>query len=296
LFSRTSLHRHSNHDLENDTNHHEDMVVQMVNRVLQVLEQSPPDHDTNNDNDNNDNGDDDSDDVEKKDDMNGINGEWVWIQRALELWIDWLSTPHTRLFLKPYLQSRHVGIRCRRAFYTWPTSAAGGDGAGLCTFGKLVQTLQGYLTFPVVIGQVTSSTSLLSTTTSLLKHVPWTPAQQASEYHGRIAMLQKLVHRHYALECPELLHAGVAYLASSSSHSSMSHADSYLTKLVQQSLSHDQLIDLCHRLRLFHFVRQRRYGVSSTLWCHGRSGLHGIGNARRGWTRFDGSCQPQRWW
>lgn len=139
---------------------------------------------------------------------------WTYLFRSFELLIDLLSTVSTRQYLVTYLDSIHFAVRCQRAT------------RGKKTCNRLLQQLlvrvYKLLAFPLKNGQAMSKPDLVSV------------------YHLRATVVQKMCHRHYPDDVPDIIFAGVGILCTGGTN----------LRRASGGLSDEKLLDLLHRLRL----------------------------------------------
>lgn len=139
----------------------------------------------------------------------------IYLPRSLDLMIDLLSAFDTRQFMVLYLDSIHFAVRCKLALKEVPRNTH-----------RLVQHLltRAYrlLGFPVRSDKT-----------------PLSKEQTVSVYHSRASIVQKLCHRYYADDLPEVVYAGVGLLCNGK----------YLPRAMG-GLEDDKVLDLLHRLRL----------------------------------------------
>ena len=152
--------------------------------------------------------------IEKANDEEDLTQEeWLLLQRSLELLIDLLSSSETREHLVHYLNATHFVIRSKVT--KWHTQNH-----------RLVQQLLGrvenMIQFPVR-GQQTNISK----------------ADVISMYHERATVLQKLCHRHYPDELPEVIYAGVGLLCNGSH-----------LKRAMAALTDGQVWDIVYRMRI----------------------------------------------
>lgn len=135
----------------------------------------------------------------------------AYLNRSLELLIDLLSAFDTRQFFVLYLDSIHFTVRCKLAVVKAPRLVK-----------HLLTRVYGLVDFPVR-GDKT----------------PLSKEQVVTSYHARASIFQKLCHRYYAEELPEVIYAGVGLLCNGT----------YLPRAMS-GLEDDKILDLLHRLRL----------------------------------------------
>ncbi|KAI2504266.1 Intron-binding protein aquarius N-terminus [Fragilaria crotonensis] len=157
----------------------------------------------------------------------------MYLHRSLELLIDFLSAFDTRQFFIIFLDAIHFPVRCKLAIKEVPR-----------TTHRLVQHLLArafsLLNFPVQSDKT-----------------PLSKEQTVSIYHARASIVQKLSHRYYAEDLPEVVHAGVGLLCNGK----------YLPQAFG-GLDDHKLLDLLHRLRLVDkdiFVGGREYMMAILL-------------------------------
>jgi intron-binding protein aquarius len=160
--------------------------------------------------------------------------EWTFLHRALELLIDLLSSVPTRTHLIPYLHAIHFAIKCRRALGTSRYSRA--DEHMFLTQ-QLLERVTVLLEFPVpqeVDPDGSKDNDGSGSGCSL------TAVQVRDEYYRRATILQKMCHRYYAVELPDVIYAGVGLLCS---------GGPYLRQAVG-GFVHGNLTELLHKMRL----------------------------------------------
>jgi hypothetical protein len=151
------------------------------------------------------------------DNKNLSQDEWLLLTRSLELLIDLLSLSVTREHLVPYLEAIHFYVQCKLL-----SNSKKNDSQNYRLVQQLLSRIQKLLQFPIR-GQ----------------HTAMSEADVVSMYHERATILQKLCHRHYPQELPEVIYAGVGLLCNGS----------YL-KRAMAALTDDQVWDLVHRMRI----------------------------------------------
>lgn len=139
----------------------------------------------------------------------------AYIHRSLELLIDILSAFDTREFIMMFLDSIHFAVRCQLALKEVPRVAHR-------LVRQLLSRVYSLLQFPVRNDKT-----------------PLSKEQVVSIYQSRASIVQKLCHRYYADDLPEVVYAGVGLLCNSK----------YLPNAMG-GLEDDKLVDLLHRLRL----------------------------------------------
>jgi intron-binding protein aquarius len=154
----------------------------------------------------------------------------AYILRSLELLIDMLSAFDTREFIMLYLDSIHFAVRCQLALKEAPRVAHR-------LVRQLLSRVYSLLQFPVRIDKT-----------------PLSKEEIVSAYHSRASIVQKLCHRYYADDLPEVVYAGVGLLCNGK----------YLPNAMG-GLDEDKLVDLLHRLRLVDrndFAGNREYALA----------------------------------
>ena len=149
-------------------------------------------------------------------DENLSQQEWQLLTRSLELLIDLLSSSVTREHLVPYLDATHFCVRCKMLSYNKS------DSQNHLLVQQLLHRIQKLVQFPIR-GQ----------------HTAMSKADVISMYHERATVLQKLCHRHYPEQLPEVIYAGVGLLCNGS----------YL-KRAMGGLTDEQVWDIVHRMRI----------------------------------------------
>jgi len=139
--------------------------------------------------------------------------EWLLLQRSLELLIDLLSSSTTREHLVPYLNAIHFSVRCK---------LNKNDSQNHRLVQQLLGRSQKLIQFPIRGA-----------------HAAMSRADVISMYHERANILQKLCHRHYPEQLPEVIYAGVGLLCNGS----------YL-KRAMGALTDEQLWDVVYRMRI----------------------------------------------
>ena len=172
---------------------------------------------------------DNDDDTDEGDEKKSRLSEWKFLHRALELLLDLVTftATITSCCLAPYLQAMHLTVRCRLAI---GTAAASRAAPNMLLTQQLLERLSRQLQ------QVLMATT--STTTggapAANSHV-----QIRSLYHARASILQKMCHRHYAQELPDVIYSGVGLLCQAS----------FLREALG-GLEDHKLLELLHRMRL----------------------------------------------
>ena len=147
---------------------------------------------------------------------------WNFIYRSFEMMIDLLSTIHTRLFLIPYLDSIHFGVRCRLAVghhFALPEK--------IRLIQQLLARINRLLAFPIQ--------------DATQKHL--SKVDVVSMYHARASTLQKMAYRHYPRQLQQVTYASVGLLCAPPKK------NSYLERSFV-GFSDLDLQSLLHKLRL----------------------------------------------
>jgi hypothetical protein len=182
------------------------------------------------------NGSDDDDEHDNDENKNGSARsdnkivEWTFLHRALELLIDLLSSVPTRTNLIPFLHAIHFSIKCRRALGTSVYSRAD---AYMFLTQQLLERVTVLVEFPVP-QEVNRGNSSAASGCSL------TAVQVRDEYYRRATILQKMCHRYYDEQLPDVIYAGVGLLCS---------GGPYLRQAVG-GFSDKDLLELLHKMRL----------------------------------------------
>jgi intron-binding protein aquarius len=137
-----------------------------------------------------------------------------FLAATMQLTIDLLSNPTTRRFMRPYIISKHISVKCKISTLFQRSSL----------FKQLVQTLQYLETFP--IEDISTS--------------PLSQSDMAAKYHERANILQKMCLRHYPDELSDFIYAGVGMVSK----------EEFLRKNLNRIVDTNVLLDLAHRLRL----------------------------------------------
>lgn len=146
-----------------------------------------------------------------------------FLAAMLQLTVDLLSNPTTRRFLKPYIISRHISVKCKISSLIQRSNL----------FMQMVQSLKNLEDFP--IDEVSSS--------------PLSQAELTAKYHGRAHILQKICLRHYPDELYDVIYAGVGLICK----------EDFLRKNFHRIVDTNVLIDIAHRLRLLD-KNEEKYG------------------------------------
>lgn len=144
--------------------------------------------------------------------------EWLLLTRSLELLIDLLSSSVTREHLIPYLEAIHFVVRCKLL-----SNKKKSDSQNHRLVQQLLARIQKLVQFPIR-GQ----------------HTAMSKADVVSMYHERATILQKLCHRHYPDQLPEVIYAGVGLLCNGS----------YLKRAMMGALTDEQVWDIVRRMRI----------------------------------------------
>jgi intron-binding protein aquarius len=151
-------------------------------------------------------------DIPDSDPVNDTDIEFL--AATLQLTIDLLSNPTIRRFMRPYILSKLISVRCKISKLFQRSNL----------FMQLVQTLQYLETFP--IEDISAS--------------PLSPSDMAAKYHERAHILQKMCLRHYPDELSDFIYAGVGMICK----------EDFLRKNLNRIVDTNVLLDLAHRLRL----------------------------------------------
>lgn len=178
------------------------------------------------------------DDDPPQDKLPEIQQEQAWklIHRALELLCDLLTSMRVREHLVPYLVSIHWSIRTRQAMGTSTFSQA--HPHMLLTQQLLERMNQWIHGFPpssssITYTDTTSSSPLLSV------------SEWRTIHHRRAGIFQKMCHRYYSEQLPDVIYAGVGLLCAPPTN----HQTSYLRQSLG-GLSDAEFAELLHRMRL----------------------------------------------
>lgn len=140
---------------------------------------------------------------------------WQLLHQSLELLLDLLSSMVTRQHLVPYLDAIHFTVRCKLLL------KAKKDTQNHQLTHQLLVRIQKMIQFPIH------------------NNKPISKGEVISMYHERATVLQKLCHRHYPEQLPEVIYAGVGLLCNGS----------YL-KRAMAGLSEKHVWDILYRMRL----------------------------------------------
>jgi Intron-binding protein aquarius N-terminus len=166
-----------------------------------------------------------------------IPGTWQLIHRALELLCDLLSTPRVLTFCREpiiaYLHSIHWTIRCRNAIGTSEYSTA--PEPMLLTQNLLERLSKLMYCFPSIRTAGGEWTHLNS-------------EERRSIYHRRATIFQKMCHRHFPMQLPDIIYSGAGLLCQNPVVNGGA-TTSYLRQALD-NLSEDDLNLLLHKMRL----------------------------------------------
>ena len=166
---------------------------------------------------------DDQEDSSFKEEDNFRLAEWTFLHRALELLTDLISSQwETRRILIPYLDAMHFSVRCRMAL---GTSVASHAEENMLLAQQLLERLCKCQTFPI----------------NLVTGEPLSYVDVRSQYHRRAGILQKLCHRHYPEELPDVIYSGVGLLC---------QANTSFLREALGGFSDNNLLELLHKMRL----------------------------------------------
>jgi intron-binding protein aquarius len=173
---------------------------------------TPDESDDDNNNNNNNNNTDQPEDALRLD-------EWIFLHRALELLCELLSSVATRVHLVTYLDAIHFTIQSREALGTSRHSRAEEN---LFLAQQLLERVDALMHFPILGREPVSRTTWMGM------------------YHTRATMLQKMAHRYYADQLPDLIFAGVGLVCGGNS----------FLRTVLGGLADRDVLELLHKLRL----------------------------------------------
>lgn len=139
--------------------------------------------------------------------------EWLLLHRSLELLIDLLSSSATREHLVSYLDAIHFLVRCKLS-----SKDTQNHRLALQLLGRVEKLVQ----FP-----------------SRGQHTTMSRQDVISKYHERATLLQKLCHKYYPEELPEVIYAGVGLLCNGS------HLERAMA-----GLTDTQVWDVVYRMRI----------------------------------------------
>ena len=157
---------------------------------------------------------------------------WQLLHQSLELLLDLLSFIVTRQHLVPYLDAIHFAVRCKLLMNK-------NDNQNRQLTHQLLARIQKMMQFPIHNSK------------------PMSKAEVISMYHDRATVLQKLCHRHYSEQLPEVIYAGIGLLCNGS----------YL-KRAMAGLSEKYIWDIVYRMRLVgdEKVMDRDFGMAVLLY------------------------------
>ena len=158
-------------------------------------------------------------DQEQDDAVKRKIAQYVALHRALEFLLDVLSHPLLRPWVAPYLTALHVAILARRSLGTPSPTSQRRVNANLFLAQELVKRLDRSLR-------------------GSWEHE--TPEERLECYHRRAIALQKMCHRFYPDELPDLIYAGAGTLCQ----------DSHFLRSCLSALNDGQLLQLLRKLRL----------------------------------------------
>ena len=145
------------------------------------------------------------DDDDEKKNQEQRSEAWKLIHRALELLCDLLSSATVRAQLIPYLLSIHWTVRCRNAVGTSTFSIANPD---MLLTQQLLERVDKWMHgFPIVVAAPTTSNRARSSSSS-----HYSVVERRSVYHRRAGIFQKMCHRYFAEQLPDIIYAGAGLL------------------------------------------------------------------------------------
>ena len=184
-------------------------MVQVVHRLLQLLE-----HTTLKDNEE----------------------TTIFVHRALEFITDALSDMSSRHYLALYLKHTHFLIHCRLAMGNntnadVPSAPSSSTTRALGLTRQLLERVQTLLQWPIVHNRVLDTVDTLA------------------YYYQRASAFQKMCHRYYSNELPDIVFAGVGILCQ----------PSFVRQALSGALTDSQLQDLLHKMRLIDATESFQY-------------------------------------
>ena len=178
---------------------------------------------------------------------------------TLQFLIDLLSIPLTRRYLRRYLLSIHLSVSCTCSTLYSSTSFPFQEEDGINNLSSSTSSLiQSRILFRQLVHHLQE---LEHFGLDDITGAPYSTKQMKSFFIERASILQKMIHRYYAQELPDLMYASVDMICSCSSGGGKGGREwkdndtyqesSFLRKQLDQVVHWETvLLDLAHRLRI----------------------------------------------